>query len=62
MKAERKKKPIFTLSAVNGDEHMENISQLMDVFMNYDLIEALGKCRSEEDILAAMKKHQINEA
>ena len=53
---------LFTLSAVNGDEHMENISQLMDVFMNYDLIEALGKCRSEEDILAAMKKHQTNEA
>lgn len=47
---------LFTLSAVNSDEHMENISQLMDVFMNYDLIEALGKCRSEEDILEAMKK------
>jgi PTS system ascorbate-specific IIA component len=51
---------LFTLSAVNSDEHMENISQLMDVFMNYDLIEALGKCRSAEDILDAMKKYPCN--
>ena len=49
---------LFTLSAVNTDEHMENISQLMDVFMNYDLIEALGKCRSAEDIMDAMKNYQ----
>ena len=49
---------IFTLSSVNSDEHMENISQLMEVFMNYDLIEALGKCRSAEDIMDAMKNYQ----
>ena len=49
---------LFTLSAVNTDEHMENIAQLMDVFMNYDLIEALGKCRSAEDIMDAMKNYQ----
>ena len=51
---------LFTLSAVNSDEHMENISQLMDIFMNYDLIEALGKCRSAEDILDAMNKYPCN--
>lgn len=53
---------IFTLSSVNADEHMENISQLMDVFMNYDLIEALGKCHSAEEILEAMKKYQTSES
>ncbi len=47
----------FTLSAVNSEEHMNNISQLMDIFMNDDLIDALGKCRSAEDILEAMKKY-----
>ena len=52
---------LFTLSAVNSDEHMENIAQLMDVFMNYDLIEALGKCHSAEEILEAMKKYQTSE-
>ena len=52
---------LFTLSAVNTDEHMENIAQLMDVFMNYDLIEALGKCHSAEEILEAMKKYQTSE-
>ena len=40
---------------------MENIAQLMDVFMNYDLIEALGKCHSAEEILEAMKKYQTSE-
>ena len=53
---------LFTLSAVNSDEHMENIAQLMDVFMNYDLIEALGKCHSAEEILEAMKKYQTSES
>lgn len=52
---------LFTLSAVNSDEHMENIAQLMDVFMNYDLIEAIGKCHSAEEILEAMKKYQTSE-
>lgn len=47
----------FTLSAVNSAEHMKNISQLMDIFTNYDLIEALGKCRSAEDILNASKEY-----
>lgn len=47
----------FTLSAVNSEEHMKNISQLMDIFMNNDLIDALGKCRNADDILNAAQKY-----
>lgn len=51
----------FTLSAVNSDEHMENISQLMSVFMNEELIDALAAARTPEDIIEAMNKYPCDE-
>ncbi len=47
----------FTLSAVNADEHMDNIAQLSNIFMNDDLLDALAAARTPEDILAAEAKY-----
>ena len=43
----------FTLSAVNADEHMNNIAQLSNIFMNDDLLDALAAAKTPEDILKA---------
>ena len=51
----------FTLSAANPEEHMNNISQLSDIFMNDELIDALAAARTPEDILAADEKYNTEE-
>ena len=43
----------FTLSSTNPDEHMNNIGQLSQIFMNDDLLDALAAARTPEDILKA---------
>ena len=43
----------FTLSAVNPEEHLANIAQLTEIFMNDDLIDALAAAETPEDILKA---------
>ena len=43
----------FTLAAENPDEHLYNMQQLMGVFSNTDLLDALMEASSPEDILAA---------
>ena len=47
----------FTLAAKDPDEHMDNIQQLMGVFMNDPLIDALLEADTPEDILAAEAKY-----
>ncbi len=51
----------FTLSAANSNEHLENIQQLMGIFMNEPLIDALAEAESPEDILEAAKKYPCEE-
>lgn len=51
----------FTLSAANPDEHLDNIAQLMNIFMNEDLLDALALARTPEDILAAEAKYPCEE-
>ncbi len=51
----------FTLSAVNPEEHMNNIQQLSFIFMNEPLIDALAQARTPEDILAAEAKYPCEE-
>ena len=51
----------FTLSSANPDEHMENIAQLSNIFMNDDLLDALAAARTPEDILAAEAKYPCEE-
>ena len=51
----------FTLSAVNAEEHMNNISQLSEIFMNDDLIDALAAARTPEAILEAEKNFPCEE-
>lgn len=51
----------FTLSAANPDEHLDNIAQLMNIFMNEDLLDALARARTPEDILAAEAQYPCEE-
>lgn len=51
----------FTLSSTNPDEHMSNIQQLSEIFMNDALLDALAAARTPEDILEAEKNHPCEE-
>ena len=52
---------LFTLAAKDPSEHIDNIQQLMSVFMNDDLIDALLEANTPEDILAAEAKYPCEE-
>ena len=54
-------KLFFTLASCNGDEHMNNISQLMGIFNNDELVDALIAAETPEDILAAEAKYPCEE-
>ena len=43
----------FTLAAVDPDEHLDNMQQLMSIFVNEPLLDALMAAETPEDILAA---------
>ena len=47
----------FTLAAKDPSEHIDNIQQLMSVFCNDPLIDALLEANTPEDILAAEAKY-----
>ena len=47
----------FTLAAVDPDEHLDNMQQLMGIFTNEPLLDALLEARTPEDILAAEAKY-----
>lgn len=46
-------KLFFPLVAVNPTEHLENMQQLMEIFMNEPLLDALMEAETPEDILKA---------
>ncbi len=54
---EKSARLFFTLAACNPDEHINNIQQLMDVFCNEALLDALIAANTPEDILAAEAAH-----
>ncbi len=46
-------KLFFTLAACNPDEHLDNMQDLMSVFCNEPLLDALMEANTPEDILKA---------
>jgi PTS system ascorbate-specific IIA component len=58
---EKKANLFFTLSAANAEEHLANIQQLTNIFMNDDLLDALAAAETPEDILEAEKKYPCEE-
>ena len=54
-------KLFFTLAACNPDEHLNNIQQLMGIFCNEELLDALIAANSPEDILQAEKDFPCEE-
>ena len=53
---EKVAKLFFTLAAENPSEHMDNMQQLIGVFTNEELLDALMEANTPEDILAAEEK------
>lgn len=51
----------FTLASCNPEEHLENMQQLMAVFTNEPLLDALMEANTPEDILAAEAKYPCEE-
>ena len=54
-------KLFFTLAACNPDEHMNNIEQLTQIFMNEPLLDALMEAETPEDILKAEADHPFQD-
>ncbi len=54
---EKVAKLFFTIAACNPDEHLNNIQQLMDIFCNEALLDALMEAQTPEDILTAESEH-----
>ena len=47
----------FTLAAKDPNEHLDNMQQLMTIFTNEPLLDALMEANTPEDILAAEAKY-----
>ena len=47
----------FTLAAKDPDEHLDNMNQLMAIFTDEPLLDALMEANTPEDILAAEAKY-----
>lgn len=47
---DKKARLFFSLAAVNHEQHMNNIQQLMDTLMNEEIVEALLSATSIEDL------------
>jgi PTS system ascorbate-specific IIA component len=54
-------KLFFTLAACNPDEHMNNIEQLTQIFMNEPLLDALMAATTPEEILEAEAKYPFED-
>ena len=51
----------FTLAAKDPNEHLDNMQQLMQIFTNEPLLDALMAANTPEDILAAEAKYPPEE-
>ena len=51
----------FTLAAKDPNEHLDNMQQLMQIFCNEPLLDALMAAETPEDILAAEAKYPPEE-
>lgn len=49
----------FTLAAVDNEKHLENITNLMDLLMNDEVVEELKKTQSIEDLKLLAEKHNL---
>lgn len=58
---EKVAKLFFTLAACNPEEHLNNIQQLMGIFCNEDLLDALMEANTPEDLLAAEAAYPCEE-
>lgn len=55
---EKKAQLFFSLAAKDHEQHMQNIQSLMDTLMNEEIVEALMKATTKEDLLAIANKYE----
>lgn len=49
----------FTLAAVDSDKHLENMTKLMELLMNDEVVEELKHTHSIEDLKEVAHKHSL---
>ena len=49
----------FTLAAVDNEKHLENMTNLMDLLMNDEVVEDLKNTYSIEDLQKVAEKHSL---
>lgn len=49
----------FTLAAVDNDKHLENMTKLMELLMNDEVVEELKQTHSLEDLKKVAEKHGL---
>ena len=55
---DKKANLFFSLAATDHEKHMHNIQSLMDTLMNEEIVEALMKATTKEDLLAIAEKYE----
>ena len=55
---DKKARLFFSLAATDHEQHLHNIQSLMDTLMNEEIVEALMKATSKEDLLAIAEKYE----
>ncbi len=49
----------FALAALDANQHLENITQLSELLMNEDVVEALKYAKNKDDLLAIADKFNL---
>lgn len=49
----------FTLAAVDNDKHLDNMTRLMELLMNEEVVEELKQTSSIDDLKAVATKHNL---
>ena len=47
----------FTLASCNPDQHLQNMMKLSEMLMNEDVVKALGKAKTPEDLLKIQEQY-----
>lgn len=50
----------FALAALDSNQHLNNITQLSELLMNEEVVQALKDVKSIEDVLAVAKKYNLS--
>lgn len=55
---DKKARLFFSLAAVDHEQHLQNIQQLMDALMNEELVNVLLKAHTAEELRQAAQEYE----